>query len=93
MGSWLARTLALGAGAVAGCLVGGAIDRARRTGEPIAPRAPQPLAIMTATSMAGTLRGVAGLERRSPLVQLGIGFATGLILTTFGDALAAAIEG
>ena len=93
MGGSLARGLALLVGTAAGCAVGAAVDRARR-GRPVAAiAAPAPTALLAATSLAGTARTTLGWRRRPARTQLAVGFATGLALTLFGDAIAAALDG
>lgn len=93
MVGWMARALALTVGTAAGCLAGASIDRARRSGTALVAASPGPMALVGAVSLADTVRGTAGLDRRSPWVHLGIGFITGLVLTTLGDGLAAALDG
>ena len=92
MAGWAKRTAALAVGTACGVVVGNAIDRSRRAGSSFELAAPTPLALLAATSMAGTVRSAAGLDRRSPWLHLGIGFLTGLFLTTFGDAAVAALD-
>lgn len=92
MAGWIMRTAALWVGTAAGCMAGTAIDGARRKGSLVVPAAPKPAAMIGAVSLASTAHGITGLDRRSPWLHLGIGFLTGLILTTFGDALVAAVD-
>lgn len=88
-----ARALALGIGTAAGCFIGAASGRSNARARDTRLAAPAPLALLAATSMAGTVRTAVAGPQRSPWFDLGIGLLTGFVLTRYGDALAAALDG
>jgi len=88
----LLQSIALVAGAAAGCVAGTALDR-RRRGGPAAGAAPPPVAVLGAASIAHSVAAAAGGQRRGAVAALGIGFVTGFVLSALGDAVAAALEG
>lgn len=88
-----ARALALWIGTAAGCVLGAASGRSSAPAATARLAAPAPLALVAAASMAGTVRTAVGASRRSPWFDLFIGLLTGFVLTRYGDALAAALDG